>query len=341
MQTAPHFHPAADTIPLHTLFFFVLRCNRYDVVESVTWFPTSAPNSNAGSSPPSLGVKTPSPNSMKTQEYFVSSSMVLFYSEKLDGDLEASWIKVTEKVIQKETAMYVGVLPSVIKVNVVITEQTLPASSRSRMLSTNRDMHAMSTGAWRRNLQSSLPLQIEFATYVQFPSEEENWSGFEMVAGGFRTGREQARYILDLKSANPTDFSNLNSMSLEVEGEIVTEPVIEEQMKDNTLYYIIAGAVGGALVLVLSLGIIYYRGRNKRIESGSIEFKGQVVEVDKDGGGEYAPTDTDTFQDTMNHQSYFGTIQRNDFDDVSTLGDPYMGEVVNTAMNTDITVGER
>jgi hypothetical protein len=43
----------------------------------------------------------------------------------------------------------------------------------------------------------------------------------------------------------------------------------------------------------------------------------------------------------MNHQSYFGTIQRNDFDDISTLGDPYMGEVVNREMNTDITVGER
>ena len=336
-----HYHPASNTIPLHTLFFFVRRCNRYDVVESVTWFPTSAPDSNAGSPPPSLGVKTPSPNSVKTQEYLVSSAMVLSYSDKLDGDLEASWIEVTEEVIQKETAMYVGVLPSVVKVNVVITDQALLASSRSRMLSINRDMHAMSIGAWRRNLQSSLPLQIEFDTYVQFPSEEENWSAYKMVAGGFRTSSEQARYILDLKSAKPTDFSNLNSMSLEVEGDIVTEPVVEEPAKDNRLYYIIAGAVGGALVLVLSLGIIYYRGQNKRIECGSIQLKAQAVEEDKHGGGGYAPTDTDTFQDTMNHQSYFGTIQRNDFDDISTLGDPYMGEVVNREMNTDITVGER
>ena len=266
--------------------------------------------------------------------------MVLFYSDKLDGDLKASWIDVTEEVIQKETALYVGVLPSVVKVNVVITKQTLLASSRSRMLNTNRYMHAMSIGALRRNLQSSLPsLEIEFDSFIQFPSEEENWSSFRMVAGGFRPSREQARYILDLKSGNTTDFSNLNSMTLEVEGEIVTESIVDP-VKDNTLYFIIAGAVGGVLVLVLSLGIIYYRGQNKRIESGSVEFKVQVVEVDKDGGGEYAPTDTDTFQDTY-HQSYFGTIQRNDFDDVSTLGDPYMGEVVNPAMNTDITVGER
>jgi hypothetical protein len=278
---------------------------------------------------------------MKKQEYLITSTMFLSYSEKLDGDSEASWIEVTEKVIQKETALYVDVLPSVVTVDVLIRKQTLPASSRSRMLSRNRGMHAMSIGALQRNLQSSSPLQIEFDSYIQFPSEEENWSAYKMVAGGFRTSREQARYILDLKSANPTDFSNLSSMSLEVEGELVTEPVIEEPVKDNTLYYIIAGAVGGFLVFALSMGIIYYRRQNKRIESGSVEFKSHVVEVDKDGGGEYTPTDTDTFQDTLNHQSYFGTIQRNDFDDVSTLGDPYMGEVVNPAMNTDITVGER
>ncbi len=262
--------------------------------------------------------------------------MFLSYSDKLDGDLEASWIEVTEEVIQKETAMYVGVLPSVIKVNVVIMEQTLPASSRSRMLSINRVMHAMSTGAWRRNLQSSLPLQIEFDTYVQFPSEEENWSGFEMVAGGFRTSREQARYIFQLKAANPTDFSNLNRMSLEVEGELVTEPVIEELMKDNTLYYIIGGALGGALVLVLSLGILYYRRQNKRNGSDDPTFDVQVVEVDKDGG-----EDIQTDNNTCNHQSYFGTIQQNDFDDVSTLGDPYIGDLVNPTKNTDPTLAER
>ncbi len=258
--------------------------------------------------------------------------MVLSYSDILDGDLEASWIEVTEEVIQKETAMYVGVLPSVVNVDVVIMDQALLASSRSRMLNTNRDMHALSIGAWRRNLQSSLPLQIEFDTYIQFPSEEENWSEFEMVAGGFRTSKEKARYIFQLKAANPTDFSNLNSMSLEVEGDIVTE----EPVKNKTLYYIIAGAVGFALVLVLSLGIIYYRRQNKRNGSDDPTFDVQVVEVDNDRGD-----DIQTDNNTLNHQSYFGTIQQDDFDDVSTLGDPYMGDLVNPTKNTDPTLAER
>jgi hypothetical protein len=272
---------------------------------------------------------------MKTQKYFVSSTMVLSYSDKLDGDLEASWIEVTEEVIQKETAMYVDVLPSVVNVDVVITDQALLASSRSRMLNTTRDMHALSIGAWRRNLQSSLPLQIEFDTYIQFPSEEENWSGFEMVAGGFRTSKEKARYIFQLKAANPTDFSNLNSMSLEVEGDIVTESVIEESVKNNT-YYIIGGALGGALVLVLSLGILYYRRQNKRNGSDDPTFDVQIFEVDKDRGD-----NIQTDNNTLNHQSYFGTIQQDDFDDVSTLGDPYMGDLVNPTKYTDPTLAER
>ena len=262
--------------------------------------------------------------------------MILSYSDKMDGDLKASWIEVTEKVIQKETALYANVLPSMVTVDVAIMNQTLLASSRSRMLNSNRFMHAMSIVALRRNLQSSSPLQIDFNSHITFPSEEENWSTFRMVAGGFMTSREQARYILDLKLANPTDFSNLNSMTLEVEGEIVTESPIVDSAKDNTSYYIIAGVVGGALVLVLSLGTIYYRGQYKRNGRDDPTFDVQVVEVEKDRG-----EDVQTDNNTLNHHTYFGTIQQNDFDDVSTLGDPYMGDVVNPIKNTDPTLGER
>jgi hypothetical protein len=124
-------------------------------------------------------------------------------------------------------------------------------------------------------------------------------------------------------------------MSLEVEGDIVTESVIEESVKNNT-YYIIGGALGGALVLVLSLGILYYRRQNKRNGSDDPTFDVQIVEVDKDRGD-----NIQTDNNTLNHQSYFGTIQQDDFDDVSTLGDPYMGDLVNPTKYTDPTLAER
>lgn len=130
-------------------------------------------------------------------------------------------------------------------------------------------------------------------------------------------------------------------MALAVEGVTVTEPATTEPDNGNSLYYIIAGAVGGFLVLILTLAIVYYRGRRRRDESDDLAINVQVVEVDNDGGMEKSRTDTDTCQDTLNRQSYFGTIEQSDIEDISTLGDPYMGEVVNPAMNTDITVGER
>ena len=262
----------------------------------------------------------------------------------MDDGSRTSWIEVTEKTIRGETSLYVGVDPSKVDVDVTIMGQTFVTSSRSRMLNNaNRPVRSTSSVAPRRILQSSSPLAIEFESIIRFSSERSDWDPEEMVGGGFRTRREQSRYILDLQSANPTHFSNLVSMALTVEGELVTvtepEPGTAEPKNDNLLYYIVAGSVGGALMLIISLMMIFCRRQNARIKSGDLAFKIQVVEVDKEAGE--SPTDSDTFQDTINNQNYFGTIQQSDFDDVSTLGDPYMGEVVNPVMNTDVTVGER
>jgi hypothetical protein len=177
------------------------------------------------------------------------------------------------------------------------------------MLITDRAMHAVSIGGFRRNLQSPSPLQIMFDTKIQFVSDRQDWNANDMVAGGFDTSSDQTKYILKLKEWNTTHFDNLSSMSLEVEGEPVTEPVIEESNNGNSLYYIIAGVVGGALVIVLSLAVIYYRNQNKRTQRGDPPFNVVVVEVDKDEGEEI-PFDNNTFPDTLNHQSYFGTIQQ-------------------------------
>jgi hypothetical protein len=281
---------------------------------------------------------------MEMREYGVSSIMFLSYSDELDGDSEISWIEVTEGVIRTETALYVGVFPKAVSVDIAIKGQSFEASSRSRILGGDGPIRSTPYhGVTRRNLQSSLPLAIEFDSTIRFSSDRGDWDAGEMVGGGFRTSREQSKYILDLQSANPTHFGSLASMALAVEGELVTvtEPVTTEPKNDNSVYYIIAGAVGGFLVLILTLAIVYYRGRQRRDKSDDLALNVQVVEVDKDGGVEKSQTDIDTYQDTINRQSYFGTIEQNDIEDISTLGDPYMGEVVNPAMNTDITVGER
>ena len=65
---------------------------------------------------------------------------------------------------------------------------------------------------------------------------------------------------------NANNFINLSSMKLEVEGELVTgtAPVTAEPNNDNSLNYIIVGSVGSALVLVLSLVIVFYQKQQMR-----------------------------------------------------------------------------
>ncbi|KAL3763466.1 hypothetical protein ACHAW5_002718 [Stephanodiscus triporus] len=293
-------------------------------VQSPSAPPIATPEPTIQSTSPT---NTPSPNSNYMQEYSVSSTMFLSYSDVLHGDSEAWWIGVTETLILIETALIVGVLLSAVTVDVTIKEQMLQASTRSRMLATNPAMHAVSIGALRRNLQSPSPLQIMFDTNIRFVSDRQDWNANDMVAGGFQTSSEQSRYILKLKEGNTTHFDNVTSMSLEVEGEPVQSQSQSQSLKNQimAIHY-----------TILSLEWWAVRSRkHNRNQRGDVK----AVEVDKDEGEEI-PFDNNTFPDTLNNQHYFGTIQQTDFDDISTLGDPYMGEVVNPAMNTDVTVAE-
>lgn len=180
-----------------------------------------------------------------------------------------------------------------------------------------------------------------FATDIEFVSEEEDWDVNNMIATGFRTYKQQQRYILELRLADAAHFGDLSGMSLEVEGELVTETATDELQPpgntDNTTWiYIIVAC--GVVVLVFAPSIIIYRKRhphNRRSEKNAYDlpFKVQSVAVDHERGSALQ-TDNDTYADPT-HQSYFGTIQQSEYDDVSTLGDPYMGDVPAISTPTD------
>jgi hypothetical protein len=147
----------------------------------------------------------------------------------------------------------------------------------------------------------------------------------------------------ELPSISPTEEGQVvESASKEESGNIDEPP--------SNLYFIIAGAAGGAcgFVITLALGLFILR-RRKRPDSRQSSF--EKSEPDRTGLEiETRTTKSLTKSDTINQQgenhlsiqqgeSYFGTIQQTDIDDISTLGDPYMGEAVNTAPNADMTVG--
>lgn len=119
----------------------------------------------------------------------------------------------------------------------------------------------------------------------------------------------------------------------------------------NNLTVIISVAAGGACGIVVALAFgLYFVRRGKRKDA--TQFSGEKSEPDRITGFdiETKTTKSITRSETVHQQggshvsiqqgeSYFGTIQQTDVDDISTLGDPYMGEAVNTALDTDVTVG--
>ena len=134
-----------------------------------------------------------------------------------------------------------------------------------------------------------------------------------------------------------------------VDSDIVSSTLDESEPKN--LPFIIGGVAGGACGIVVTLAFgLYFLRRGKR--KNATQFSGEKSEPDRNGLEiETKTTKSITRSETVNQQgeshisiqpgeNYFGTIQQTDVDDISTLGDPYMGEAVNAALDTDVTVGE-
>jgi len=208
------------------------------------------------------------------------------------------------------------------------------------------------------------PLRLSFRTTLEFYSNQSNWDGSELIAAGFITPSQQNEYIVELQRRERESFGTVKSMVMSVNGQVITlsTDTNESIATGNTLTYIITGVVCGVLVLFAVGGGVYYvKRRNNRRNSGFVNHKGLSGKYpDKksptnfyNGSGNtgtmMSSPPNNSFPPPPPPQSsgspvgdYFGTIEpRPGEDDVSTLGDPYIGDVhVNQAMGGDNTVTE-
>mmetsp|Transcript_36865 Transcript_36865/g.77827 ORF Transcript_36865/g.77827 Transcript_36865/m.77827 type:complete len:979 (-) Transcript_36865:324-3260(-) len=124
----------------------------------------------------------------------------------------------------------------------------------------------------------------------------------------------------------------------------------------NTMYVIIAAIAAGACIMLFGMAIgVYYITRKKnratadtaksttasrKADPRIFTSNDKMGTYDIDKTGLEIETKSETYM--LNHQptptSYIG--EEAEVDDVSTLGDPYMGDAVNAVMDTDNTVGE-
>ena len=225
----------------------------------------------------------------------------------------------------------------------------------------------LGVGGGRRVLQEedapSVPLRLTFSTTLEFDSKQSKWDGSALIASGFITPSQQTEYISDLQKEEQDSFGNVKSISMSVNGQVITESVDENKniaQSGNTLTYIIAGVVAGVLVLLAIGGGVYYVKRRNRRNDGFVNKKGisgkypnkrssssNFYNGSGNTGTMMSSPPTKSFpppppQNSSPVGDYFGTIEpRQGDDDVSTLGDPYIGEVhANQAMGGDNTVTE-
>jgi len=341
-------------------------------------------------SPTSPTVVYPATGTTIMREYKVSFKMILYHSDLLNANSEKIWIDVTMKTIHNEAVAMTGIDSESVEVEVELVDQVLEPV---RMLSRTHHVDALSQQHKSlRNLQKqALPLQIDFTTTIQFPSEDDDWDANKMVTSAFQSPSQQRDYIIALQEAEEdgtTYFERLESMSMI--GDLITEGETPSASPDgavggivggaqegdangivgggdsdnngngkNTMYFIIAGVVAAACILLfaMSIAIYYITRKNRHTENTKTSNtatttkqdnahppqhpnnKVGMYDMDKLGGLEI-----ETKSDHMLHHqptptSYVG--EDGEMDDVSTLGDPYMGDAVNAVMDRDNnTVGE-
>jgi len=358
--------------------------------------PTGRPVTIQEPTDPPAALQTPSPTTGTTieatiplREYAVESVMMLYgaYGE-MDRSAGEAWTEETEDRIREATTKIMGDEEEGLVVNITSFDQQIVESGRRRTSAVSRavdgrsrytvDTHPTGTSIagrhadtssepkvrHKRGMQSLSPLQIDFNVSISFSSDREDWDQNQMVAAAFRSPADQAAYISSLRGADYSSFRYVDTMAMEVEGELITEVEGSNMLKppkDYTMYYIIGGAVGGGLLFLLACGICYMRskkkdddssGRQQFAQASSSKSHQQDQPTAVGSRTSQPPPPHDAFdpqrqqhqqqQEQPQSQSYFGTLNCEGEDDVSTLGDPYFGEGVNNnpEPQADDTVGE-
>ena len=295
-----------------------------------------------------------------------STSITLKNAYKMSEGSRAyvAWEAITrdriERNVQKMIYMKSGEMN--VKVVAVIEDVNQRGEEGKGGRGRNRRLGVDSTH-FRRHLQEgengpSRPLRITFRTTLEFYSKLSDWDGSTLIASGFLKPSQQIEYISALQTKGQGSFGSVRSMAMSVNGQVIT--AVEENKnvtQDNTLTYIIAGAAAGVVVLFAIVGVYYVKRRNNRRNSGFANKKGvsgnypdksDFYKGNGNSGTMMSSPPNKSFPPSPPPQSsspvgdYFGTIEpRPGEDDVSTLGDPYIGEVLaNQALGGDNTVTE-
>jgi len=196
-------------------------------------------------------------------------------------------------------------------------------------------------------------LRIDFSTAIEFPSTSSDWDAAEMLSIGFRSFRDQNEYLETLRSESM--FAGVATMNLRVDGTQVTETPVsinksslsshDGNRADKSLTYLIVGIVGGVLVAVaiVTSVVVYIKKRSFRAGHIDVKSVGSIESIKPEESAcdrtqSSSPSSSPDKFELNENSPYFGTVRTTHQCDVSTIGDPYIGEPVSTDPVSDATV---
>ena len=258
------------------------------------------------------------------------------------------WYETTQERIGKYAQEMIEKISGEKNVDVVVKLEDLKQRGSSSYGPNGRRRRRLS--GRQLQVEGLNELRLTFYTTLEFYSKKSKWDATALIAAGFITVSQQNEYISDLKKADKSSYGSVNSMVMSVNGQVVTETADSNKniiaQSGNGMTYIIAGVVAGVLVLFVFLGGTYYMKRRQGSNSNNSSRNGNSSKYpDKkssqsnfyngpNGSTMMSSPPTKSFpppppQNASPVGYYFGTIEpKMHEDDVSTLGDPYIGEVV-------------
>lgn len=144
-----------------------------------------------------------------------------------------------------------------------------------------KDQNPVESFRRRRNvrvLQAS-PLAIVFDTAVEFRSTFRDYDVPALIGAAFDTDEDKGRFIASLQATGDDAFATIQSMRVEING--VDPGGDTQKIDDNTLYIIIGASVGGVLVLVAIVALLFACLRRKSLPGKTVADTQKTTSLDE------------------------------------------------------------
>lgn len=303
-----------------------------------TRLPSQRPTQIPSASPTAVDSEAPSMEptfTPQTEEVTVEMLLTTVTVQRLSGEAAIDYESVTKTHIENTIPTLGLSNVQVTTVDVDIDSQTVVQNQRKLQQKHNRNLQSSET--------TSYALKVTFVTLFKYLAATKQ-DAASWIEQSFDTKQKLNDYRLELRNANDV-FSTLTNVQIllinnkkpDGNDDFTTSPVQEPDTNDDDdalNLWLIVGCAAGGTVGIIVLGLLVSRHcSKKKDEGGTVATTAAGGKSKAPSSSHYAPSgmfDTTDDENHHHHQyQYAAEINVERQDDISTLGDPMFGLMIN------------